>query len=114
MIIVSQDKRKIVNFDNIYYIDYYKIDETYEIDANIDKDKDSISLGYYKTEERAKEVLQEITKAYKGKNLLQLNGIYSNENIQEINDRNNNEMVFCDSRAKIMRLSNTVFEMPED
>lgn len=64
MIIVSQDKRKIVNFDNIYYIDYYKIDETYEIDANIDKDKDSISLGYYKTEERAKEVLQEIMKRY--------------------------------------------------
>lgn len=62
MIIVSQDKRKIVNFDNIYYIDYYKIDGTYEIDANTDKD--SISLGYYKTEERAKEVLQEIMKKY--------------------------------------------------
>ena len=36
MIIVSQDKRKIVNFDNIYYIDYYKIDGNYEIDANTD------------------------------------------------------------------------------
>lgn len=62
MIIVSQDKRKIVNFDNLFNIDYYKIDGNFEIDANTDKD--SISLGYYKTEERAKEVLQEIIIAY--------------------------------------------------
>ena len=62
MIIVSQDKRKIVNFDNLFNIDYYKIDGNFEIDANTDKD--SISLGYYKTEERAKEVLQEIMKRY--------------------------------------------------
>lgn len=62
MIIVSQDKRKIVNFDNLFNIDYYKIDGNFEIDANTEKD--SVCLGYYKTEERAKEVLQEIMKKY--------------------------------------------------
>lgn len=64
MIIVSQDKEKIVNFDNIFYIDYYMINGTYEIDANTDIDKDSVTLGYYKTKERAKEVLQEIVTDY--------------------------------------------------
>ena len=63
MIIVSQDKRKIVNFDNLFNIDYYKIDGNFEIDANTEND--SVCLGHYKTEERAKEVLQEIMKVYK-------------------------------------------------
>ena len=61
MIIVSQDKTKIVNFDNLIqiyitqdeeeianFIRYESVDSLYE------------DLGEYKTEERAKEVLQEI------------------------------------------------------
>ena len=61
MIIVSQDKEKIVNFDNLtqvyitqdeeetaYFIRFETIDSLYD------------DLGEYKTEERAKEVLQEI------------------------------------------------------
>ena len=63
MIIVSQDKSKIVNFDNLFNIDYYKIDGNFEIDANTEND--SVCLGHYKTEERAKEVLQEIIKSYR-------------------------------------------------
>ena len=62
MIIVSQDKEKIVNFDNLtqlyitqdeeetaYFIKYETVDSLYD------------DLGKYETEERAKEVLQEIT-----------------------------------------------------
>ena len=66
MIIVSQDKTKIVNFDNLtqiyitqdeeeksYFIRYETVDSLYD------------DLGEYKTEERAKEVLQEIVSKYK-------------------------------------------------
>ena len=66
MIIVSQDKEKIVNFDNLtqvyitqdeeetaYFIRYETVDSLYE------------DLGEYETEERAKEVLQEIISKYK-------------------------------------------------
>ena len=66
MIIVSQDKEKIVNFDNLtqvyitqdeeetaYFIRYETVDSLYD------------DLGQYKTEERAKEVLQEIISKYK-------------------------------------------------
>ncbi|HJJ05195.1 MAG TPA: hypothetical protein OIM45_04960 [Clostridiaceae bacterium] len=65
MIIVSQDKEKIVNFDNLtqvyitqdeeetaYFIRYETVDSLYD------------DLGKYETEERAKEVLQEIYKNY--------------------------------------------------
>ena len=67
MIIVSQDKTKIVNFDNLtqiyitqdeeetiteYYIRYEDCNNSYE------------DIGTYKTEERAKEVLQEIAQKF--------------------------------------------------
>ena len=65
MIIVSQNKNKIVNLSNLtqiyitqdeeetaYYISFETVDSLYD------------ELGKYDTEERAKEVLQEIIKAY--------------------------------------------------
>ena len=56
MIIVSQDRMALINFDNVVGIQV--IDKRLEakcIDCNY-----KITLGEYKTEERAKEVLQEI------------------------------------------------------
>ena len=65
MIIVSQDKGKIINFDNMtrVYINFDKGDDdvcirTETVDSLFE------DLGYYKTEERAKEVLQEIAQKY--------------------------------------------------
>ncbi len=65
MIIVSQDKRKIVNFDNLtqiyitqdeeetaYFIRFETVDSLYD------------DLGKYKTEERAKEVLKDLILRY--------------------------------------------------
>lgn len=66
MIIVSQDKKRIVNFDNLikvytthceedntgYFIRFETVDSLYE------------DLGEYATEERAKEVLIEIAQCY--------------------------------------------------
>lgn len=71
MIIVSQDKMKIFNFDKIknIWIDDNVLDKTYtEFEICADEE----TLGFYTTEERAKEVLQEIVKKYSM--YLQLNG----------------------------------------
>ena len=66
MIIVSQDKEKIVNFDNLtqVYITQDEEETAYFIrleTVNCLYD----DLGEYETEERAKEVLQEIISKYK-------------------------------------------------
>lgn len=66
MIIVSQDKDKIVNFDNLTQI-YITRDEEETATFIRYETVDSLydDLGEYKTEERAKEVLQEIIKSYR-------------------------------------------------
>ena len=67
MIIVSQDKNNVINYDNVksLWIEDNVLDET-NTTFYINADEDF--LGEYKTEERAKEVLQEIIKAYKETN----------------------------------------------
>lgn len=67
MIIVSQDKTEIINFDNVININITDCEEDgYLISAGfvVGRDDNYRDLGYYKTEERAKEVLQEITQKY--------------------------------------------------
>ena len=65
MIIVSQDKGKIINFDNMTQV-YITFDEGDDDVCIRTETVDSLyeDLGYYKTGERAKEVLQEITSSY--------------------------------------------------
>lgn len=63
MIIVSQDKDEFVNFDNIMNVCVTDCDEDgFGIFAGfiVGRDDNYRGLGYYKTEERAKEVLREI------------------------------------------------------
>ena len=57
MIIVSQDRNSIVNFDNVEIIG---IDRNNKKQIACGFTEGSMSLGEYATEERAKEVLQEI------------------------------------------------------
>ena len=66
MIIVSQDKGKIINFDNMTRV-YITFDEDDDYVCIRTETVDSLyeDLGYYKTEARAKEVLQEIISKYK-------------------------------------------------
>ena len=61
MIIVSQDKEKIVNFDMVTNMFVYCISS---IRCMLSDGSDTI-IGEYKTKERAKEVLQEIIKTHK-------------------------------------------------
>lgn len=73
MIIVSQDKMEIFNFDEIFrlYVDNWS-NEEFVTEPNCfcikaEKSSDNMIcafLGEYKTEERAKEVLKEIWKFY--------------------------------------------------
>ncbi len=70
MIIVSQDKEKIINFDNIKTIELDRetgfksiiiFRETSEVETGVC----GLFIGHYATRERAKEVLQEIIDMYK-------------------------------------------------
>lgn len=63
MIIVSQDKKTILNFDNSTTIRMYKTSSGYEIETCL-TNKNIADLGRYATEERAKEVLQGIIERY--------------------------------------------------
>ena len=78
MIIVSQDKMEIFNFEEIFrlYVDNWSNEEfATEPDCfciKAEKSSDNMIcayLGEYETEERAKEVLQEIIEAYLGCNV---------------------------------------------
>lgn len=71
MIIVSQDKNMIINFNSIvstYVIKNYVSEEKEYKGYNIDfatNEEINFVLATYETEERAKEVLQEIISKYK-------------------------------------------------
>lgn len=72
MLIVSQNKKRIINFDNITDINVEFIHGDYELRASFVGERGSFNIGNYETEERAKEILQEIIKKYSS--YLQLNG----------------------------------------
>lgn len=68
MVIISQNKNRIINFDNILeiWIDSNILDKTEPVFIiNAETDGTVIEIGNYATEERAKEVLQEIVKSYR-------------------------------------------------
>ena len=67
MIIVSQDKETIVNFNNISIIT--QVDGRIGVTNNATNSTVS-EIGVYKTEERAKKVLQEIITSYADFNYL--------------------------------------------
>lgn len=99
MIIVSQDKMEIFNFEEIFrlYVDNWS-NEEFATEPNCfcikaEKSSDNMIcafLGEYKTEERAKEVLQEIIKSYRYYRTAE-----------------------CDGYTNVLQ-ETAVFEMPED
>lgn len=66
MIIEEQEKTYLINFDNTTQITLAtdKEEKEFAVMAETTKSKEII-LGIYKTEERAREVLQEIIQSYK-------------------------------------------------
>lgn len=71
MIIVGQDEKAIYNFNNIISIQVEERDGKYEI-ITYDAINDNTSLGVYKTEERAKEVLGNIIICYANIELIKI------------------------------------------
>ena len=67
MVIVSQNKRDIINFDFTQRIGLDRENNFTSINVyqNGNASAECMLLGAYKTEERAKEVLQEIINTYK-------------------------------------------------
>lgn len=65
MIIVSQNKDKIINFNNVNYVDVDVDSGEFIVEINYG-DANWDTIGWYKTEERAKEVLEEIVICYAG------------------------------------------------
>lgn len=63
MLILSQDRQRVINFKDIteLYINYIDDDSTIYCDTNNDNE---IALGFYKDKERWKEVLIEIVEHY--------------------------------------------------
>ena len=70
MIIVSQDKYNILNFDTTVNIGVEEITTLNDIvQISAQTNGNTIILGKYETEERAKEILQEIVNKYRQYNL---------------------------------------------
>lgn len=71
MIIISQDEKAIHNFDNIISIQVEEGNGNYKIIV-YDEINDNTSLGSYKTEERAKEVLGNVIICYANIELIKI------------------------------------------
>lgn len=65
MLILSQDKSRIFNFNTITDVNVEYVNGDYELRTSFVGEKGSFNMGEYDTEERAKEVLQDIIKTYK-------------------------------------------------
>lgn len=123
MIIVSQIKDAIINFDNVTIISYehspsYR--NPYVICARY-YDSDYVRIGFYKTEERAKEVLQEIIKIMsKPKVLLKANRPLKSEDLDDARKQLEDKkiaFVVASSDFDAIQLNNEntiVYEMPEE
>lgn len=69
MIIVSQDKKTIINFESITRVSIVPpVEKGYKYSIAING---CLDLGYYETEERAKEVLKSIKAAYQSNKILE-------------------------------------------
>jgi len=65
MIILSQDKNEIINFNNIVRLSVSNNSKgQFLIEAHNFCDDFETVIGFYETQERAKEVLQEIVNTY--------------------------------------------------
>ena len=82
MIIVNQNKKIILNFDNVPIIAINDKENSKEIYA-LTNGETVVSLGIYATEERTNEVLQEIILTYTGEAMVEYNGYISFEMPEE-------------------------------
>lgn len=95
MIIVSQDKENIINFERADLINVYKAEKKQVVawfSCNESEDN-NVLLGVYATEERAKEVLKEIVQCYA--NTEQYKCICNTANAEFLNDLLENAFIYA-------------------
>ena len=76
MIIVNQKRDEFINFDNVINVSItYCEEDGYLISAGfiVGRDDNYRDLGYFKTEERAKEILQEIIEIFTAEEMFHIN-----------------------------------------
>lgn len=119
MLIVSQDKEEIVNFDNIENIWISSDGEgRFTIEATATTNS---TLGYYETKERAKEVLRDLLKGMNNqKFLMKPKSNIKQETIEAAKDYFENingiDLIIDDNNFEIIPINkdNTIiYEMPE-
>lgn len=91
MIIVSQDKDMIINFENVVAIEIEECIDKFSLEVNL-LNNDHYGIAIYETEERAKEVLQEI--------------VYEFRKCTTISDKYGNVMQCC--------ITPRMYEMPKE
>lgn len=85
MIIISQDKDAILNFDNIEAIRLMRSETEQRNLIAIDMlDGERYSVARYETEERAKEVLTQIIDTYKGKTIIKFRTVLGKDKLDEL------------------------------
>lgn len=82
MLIISQDKNFMINFNNFVYIDIEKNSfDKYVVEAYYNsKDEDYVWLGEYSTIEKAREILEEIIEEYKEEGICGVGDCFANNN----------------------------------
>lgn len=117
MIIISQDK-EIINFDNVTRIfieDFSEDGDGFGIGADTNSAESQCwDLGYYRTEERAKEVLQEIADTYKGKELIEFQTFLGNDKLTELKEKYERQGIIISDRSyKVKEVKKSIYYMPE-
>ena len=124
MIILSQDKKEIINFDNVMNIEITDCEEEgFGIFAGviIGVDDNYRLLGYYKTEKRAKEVLVEILKNVNSQKFFLKPKINLEQSVIEdakkyFEEINNIDLIIEDGAFEIQPINSqnvTIYQMPK-
>lgn len=125
MIIISQNQDEIINFDNVMSISIFDCENgQFALFAAfiVGRDDNYRELGYYESEERAKEVLSEILKNVNSQKFFLKPKINSAEGIIEDAKKyfekiNNIDLVIEDNAFEITPINSqnvTIYQMPKE
>lgn len=105
MLIRSQDKRMIVNFDNICTVSASP--EKHSEDIYVEDGTGSLMVGRYSTKEKAMKVLDMIQESYADEKLVDYTKYLQRKEIEKMDDS-----TILALRNELMKKA--VFQMPED
>ena len=110
MLIRSQDKRMIVNFDNICTVSAFP--EKDSDDIYVEDGTGSLMVGRYSTKEKAMKVLDMIQEAYADAELVPMTAPNIGKMFQEAPASKENELL-AEAIGEVL-MNKMVFQMPED